>query len=156
LIVQDRPEIEEYFNDYVPEDLKSRISFDRHDFFQPQNLKADLFFLKMILHDWPDKYCVKILRNLLPALKEGGRIIICDNVTLSQRYDEDGKPLVPVFVQRMQAGADLTMLSAFNSKERTIDDWEKLLKQTNERMKFEKVTILPGALWSVLVVKLDG
>lgn len=156
MIVQDRPEIEEYFNDYVPEDLKSRISFDRHDFFQPQNLKADLFFLKMILHDWPDKYCVKILRNLLPALKEGGRIIICDNVTLSQRYDEDGKPLVPVFVQRMQAGADLTMLSAFNSKERTIDDWEKLLKQTNERMKFEKVTILPGALWSVLVVKLDG
>jgi len=156
LIVQDRPEIEEYFNNYVPEDLKSRISFEEHDFFQPQNLKADVFFLKTILHDWPDKYCIKILRNLLLALKEGGRIIICDNVTLPRQYDEDGKSLVPKFVQRMQAGADMTMLSTFNSKERTIDDWEKLLKQTDERLIFEKVTILPGALWSVLVVKFDG
>ena len=35
-----------------------------------------VFYLRMILHDWPDKYCIKILKNLIPALEQNGGIVL--------------------------------------------------------------------------------
>lgn len=37
---------------------------------------ADVYFFKWIFHDWSDKYCIKILRALIPALKKGARIVV--------------------------------------------------------------------------------
>ena len=55
------------------------VTFQVHDFFGEQPVKyADAYFLRMILHDWPDDYCVRILRNLIPALKDGAKILIND------------------------------------------------------------------------------
>lgn len=28
---------------------------------------ADVYFMRAVLHNWPDEYCVRILRNLLPG-----------------------------------------------------------------------------------------
>ena len=36
--------------------------------------------MRAILHDWPDKYAVRILRNLIPGLKEGSTVLINDTV----------------------------------------------------------------------------
>lgn len=80
-MVQDRPEVAEAFATAVPDELKSRVTFQGHDFFTPQVLNADVFFIKMNLHDWPDKYASQILRNLLPQLKTGGRILLCEVVS---------------------------------------------------------------------------
>lgn len=52
-----------------------------HDFFTPQPVKyADVYLLRFILHDYPDRYAVKILENLVPALKDGARLIVMDGV----------------------------------------------------------------------------
>lgn len=53
-----------------------------HDFLlEDQPVKgADVYFFRWILHNWSDKYCVKILRGLIPALKPGAKIILNDNV----------------------------------------------------------------------------
>ena len=60
-----------------------------HDFFDPEpaNLSSSrsgngnlVFYLRMILHDWPDKYCVKILKNLVPALKDGSVVLVNESV----------------------------------------------------------------------------
>ena len=56
-----------------------------HDFFEPEPSKLSsrgnlVFYLRLILHDWPDKYCIKILQNLVPALKNGSIILINDSV----------------------------------------------------------------------------
>ena len=49
------------------------------DFFTLQPIKdADVYFFRAIFHDWPDKYCIQILQNLIPALKTGARVIIQD------------------------------------------------------------------------------
>jgi hypothetical protein len=62
-------------------DLKTRITFMTHDFFQPQPIKAaSVYLLRWILHDWPDKDCVKILKALVPALKHGSRLVICEAI----------------------------------------------------------------------------
>lgn len=44
---------------------------------QPVN-DADVYFPRSTLHGWSDKYCIAILHNLIPALKDGAKIIVND------------------------------------------------------------------------------
>lgn len=75
-IVQDLPDTISGLDSQVPMDLKDRVSGMEHDFLTPQPVKdADIYLLRWILHDWSDKYCVKILQSLTPALKKGAKII---------------------------------------------------------------------------------
>lgn len=57
---------------------QSRLSFMEHNFFDKQPVQADAYMFRWIFHDWPDKACTKILQNLIPALKQGARILIMD------------------------------------------------------------------------------
>ncbi|KAK7966809.1 uncharacterized protein PG986_001086 [Apiospora aurea] len=41
---------------------------------------ADVYFFRWILHNWADKYCTRILRNRIPSLKKGAKLVINDNV----------------------------------------------------------------------------
>ena len=78
-IVQDLPEV--IAGAKIPPDLQreNRLSFMPHDFFTEQPVKnADVYFLRWVLHDWSDKYAVKILQSLIPALKDGARILVSD------------------------------------------------------------------------------
>ena len=61
----------------IPEDLVGRLEFRAQNFFteQPQK-QADVFFMRSILHDWSDKYALQILKNLIPAMKPGSKIIL--------------------------------------------------------------------------------
>lgn len=78
-IVQDLPEVIAGSDSTPPAHVASRVKFMAHDFFTEQPVKgADVYFLRWILHDWSDKYCLKILRSLVPALKNGARIIVGD------------------------------------------------------------------------------
>lgn len=62
----------------VPEQLAARVRFMAHDFFTPQPVTADVYYFRWIFHNWPDKYCIQILRCLIPALKDGARVVIHD------------------------------------------------------------------------------
>lgn len=63
----------------LPEHLKGRIRYVLHDFLTEQPIRdADIYFFRWIFHDWSDEYAVKILRQTIPALKAGARIIIND------------------------------------------------------------------------------
>lgn len=74
-VIEDLPEM--ISGAVVPSDLEARLEFKPHDFFTEQPVKnADVYFMRSILHDWSDKYAILILRNLIPALKPGARIII--------------------------------------------------------------------------------
>lgn len=78
-VVQDTPQTVSLAQEKLPADLHGRVSFEAYDFWTEQRLKnADLYFFKCVLHDWSDLYAVKILRNLVPALKRGARVIIAD------------------------------------------------------------------------------
>ena len=69
----------------VPQGLEGRMQFVAQDFFEVQAIKdADVYLLRWVLHDWPDQCAIKILRNLIPALKRGSRVIINDNVSPGQ------------------------------------------------------------------------
>lgn len=81
LIVQDRPEVVEQGVGRLPQELRHRVAFMAHDFFSEQIVKnADVYFMRFILHDWSDKYAIKILKCLVPALKKGSRVLAQEHV----------------------------------------------------------------------------
>ena len=83
LIVQDLEDTANAGRSTCPEELKDRIKFMTHDFFTEQPVKgADVYFFRAIFHDWPEKYCVKILKSLIPALKKGSKVVIQDPHTM--------------------------------------------------------------------------
>ena len=78
-IVQDLPDTIAGLDSRVPEPLRNNITGMAHDFLTPQPVHgADIYLFRWILHDWSDKYCVKILKCLVPALKKGAKIVISD------------------------------------------------------------------------------
>jgi trans-aconitate methyltransferase len=78
LVVQELPEV--VANAQRDESLDVR--FMEHSFFEEQPVKgAEVYLFRWILHNWPDKYCVRILRGLVPALKKGAKVLVMDGVS---------------------------------------------------------------------------
>lgn len=75
-IVQDLPET--VATAEVPPNLANRFEFVAHDFFTEQTVSADIYLFRWILHTWSDKYAIKILRNLVRALKFGARVVVVE------------------------------------------------------------------------------
>jgi hypothetical protein len=77
LVVQELPEV--VANSVPDEELN--VSFMAHSIFEEQPVKgAEVYLYRWIMHNWPDKYCVKILKALVPALKKGARVLVMDMV----------------------------------------------------------------------------
>jgi hypothetical protein len=78
-VVQDLPKVIQDAKAELPEELSDRVTYMAHDFFTEQPVKdADIYYFRWILHDWSDKYCLKILKALIPALKSGARLLLSE------------------------------------------------------------------------------
>ena len=78
-IVQDLPATIAEAPTDLPAGVGDRVSFMSHDFLTEQPVKgADIYQFRWIFHNWSDKYCVKILQALIPALKKGVKVVIND------------------------------------------------------------------------------
>ena len=79
-IVQDQAHVVAKYQDKIPPDLAGRLTYMEHDFFTPQPVSCELYYFRWILHDWSDKYAIRILRALIPALVRGAQILINDHI----------------------------------------------------------------------------
>ena len=65
----------------IPDAIADHVTFMAYDLIHEQSVKdADIYFFRAIFHNWPDQYCVKILRNHIVALKPGARLIVNDSL----------------------------------------------------------------------------
>lgn len=129
-------------------EIASRISYMPHDFFQPQPVvDADVYLLRMIIHDWPDAEALKILLSLVTAMKPGARLLIMDTVL------PQAGTIMTVEESRLRV-RDLTMMQVFNAKEREADDWEVLLKSAG--LQIDNVNQPEGSVMSVMDVSERG
>lgn len=79
VVVQTLPQVVEAMP--VPEELQARVRLMAHDLFSPQPVKgADVYFLRWCLHNWSNKHCIRMLQALVPALKNGARVIIQETI----------------------------------------------------------------------------
>jgi hypothetical protein len=79
--------------------------------------QADAYFMKMILHDWSDEECVKILSNIRTAAPPGGRVFVVEHIVPA--------PDVPHFSKLF----DIHMMCALTGCERTEDEYARLLQR---------------------------
>ncbi|KAF2968701.1 hypothetical protein GQX73_g4910 [Xylaria multiplex] len=93
-----------------------------HDFFTSQPIKgARAYYLRHVLHDWPDNECIEILKNIKSAMTQESRILI-DEIVL------------PEYGAHWRATQlDLAMGGCFAGMERSQVDWEILLNKANLR-----------------------
>lgn len=142
LIVQDRLEVvamaQEPKTTVIPAELQDRVSFQVHDFYQPQITPADVYFFRKTLLNHTDKDAGRVIQALSPVLKSGNRLLIMDFV------QSDG-PIETTPTERFTRAVDLQMLLYYNSRYRTLDEWKDLVSANDPRLEFETACTPPGS-----------
>jgi len=97
---------------------KTGIEFLARSFFDDLPAPTDLFVLKHVLHDWDDITARRILTNCRHALRDGGRVLICEMVI------EPGPQGIPALI------LDIEMLAGPGGRERTKADFSRLFAES--------------------------
>jgi hypothetical protein len=114
------------------------------DIFSCAKIGAAAYFLRHILHDWPDSACIDILRQIIPAMdEEHSRILICDQVMSEE------SPSIPSILY------DIDMMSMFGGKERQLSEWKVLIAEADERLRITHVRKSPTSPTTIMEVRLQ-
>ncbi|PYI09955.1 S-adenosyl-L-methionine-dependent methyltransferase [Aspergillus sclerotiicarbonarius CBS 121057] len=114
LVLQDLPIVINAMTEFP-----TGIECQGHDFFDEQPVKgAKAYYLRTVLHDWPDKQARQILAKIREAMAPDSLLLI--NETLIPESN----------VALSSAQADLTMMVSFASLERTKAQFENLLNES--------------------------
>ncbi|KAI3333406.1 O-methyltransferase-domain-containing protein [Ustulina deusta] len=117
-------------------DGDERVTFQQHDFFNPQPVHdASAFILRQCLHNNSDDDAVKIVRAIVPALERcaPGTPLLINEVVLPEpgtatRYEEHNLRQV-----------DFCMMVVLGAKQRTEGEFGKLIKEADERLEIVAV-----------------
>jgi O-methyltransferase domain len=100
----------------------NRVELAEGDFFQSVPSGADAYMMKHIIHDWDDEHSIRILKNILNAMNENAKVLIIEMVV-----PEGNDPSPSKFL-------DLQMLCMETGKERTEEEYRKLLEASGFRL----------------------
>jgi precorrin-6B methylase 2 len=78
---------------------------------------ADLYLLKHILHDWNDDEAVSILKRCRESIRPGGKIVVIEIL-----LGEVNEPAVGTLM-------DLNMMVMLTGRERTLDEYRRLIEK---------------------------
>lgn len=104
------------------EGLDGRCEIVAGDFFESVPRGSDAYILKNVLHDWDDERAVIILKNCRRAMRKGSRLLVLEVI-------------LPVLEDRSFGGLlDLNMLVMSGGRERTKDEFQRLLDASGFRL----------------------
>ena len=89
-----------------------------------------VYYFRWIIHNYSTPYAIKLLKNLIPALKPGARIIIND-ICLRPAGTENA------WDDQITRSMDLIMLVLLNSQERDEAEFRELFYQADPRYEFK-------------------
>ncbi|KAH8879499.1 S-adenosyl-L-methionine-dependent methyltransferase [Thozetella sp. PMI_491] len=133
----------------LPAGLQDRVTFMAHDFFTTQPVTADVYYFRSIFHNWADKYCIKILQNLVPALRPGARIIIHERIL-------PGIESLTTTDARRAINLDIGMLQLLNSQQREMHEWAVLFSRADSRFRYLGAHQPPGAIRWIIEAEWQG
>lgn len=96
--------------------LQDRCKYLKGNMFE-QVPSADLYMMKMILHDWNDEECIKILSNIEKSAPENSRVFIIEHLIPDANTPHFSKLF------------DIHMMCATTGRERTLEEYKAILKQ---------------------------
>ncbi|KAI1348227.1 S-adenosyl-L-methionine-dependent methyltransferase [Xylaria sp. FL0043] len=124
----------------LTDDVKQRISFTQHSFFEPQprreNDPAAAYLLRQCTHNWCDRDVVTMFRCLVPGLESSGPAtpLLVNDIVMP----EPGESW-PRLLERDLRQIDMIMLVSFGGKQRTKAEFEALLREADPRYEVRKV-----------------
>ncbi|KAI0203441.1 S-adenosyl-L-methionine-dependent methyltransferase [Astrocystis sublimbata] len=146
VIVQNPGVVSDEADAKVPKELNGRVRFMCHDLFKQQPVKADVYFLRRILHNHTDKACVRILRALIPALRPGSRILV-NEIVLEEKSEE-----VSLWEETVLRSTDQSTGAVANGRERSIDEWLALVAEADPRFQLQKILQPIGSALAFVIV----
>ncbi|RDA89826.1 hypothetical protein CP533_6954 [Ophiocordyceps camponoti-saundersi (nom. inval.)] len=136
-----------------PEEIRSRITFQSHDFFTPQpedGTRPSAYLLRIILHDWPREKALQILSHLARAIKKNGASIVIMETVLPP--PGAGASLLTEASLRVR---DMIMMENFNSGERGEEEWDELFAGSEPRLRLLRREQPAGSHLALMIVGLD-
>jgi hypothetical protein len=114
---------------------EDRITVVSGNFLENIPVKADLYILKNIIHNWNDEQSALILSNIGRCMPESAKILIIDMIV-----PEHGGSPTPSLL-------DIQMLASFqNGRERTLKEFEVVVSRAGLRISRVVPTIAPISL----------
>ncbi|KAH7393263.1 O-methyltransferase-domain-containing protein [Cadophora sp. MPI-SDFR-AT-0126] len=139
LILQDLPTTIESLDSTALN--KQGIELMGHDFFTPQPIHgAKVYYLKMILHDWPSTQCVQILSQLKAGLKPGHSKIVLNEIVIPEQN-----------AGWFETSVDVLMMHVHSAQERREREWRELVGKV-EGLKVTKIWDVEGAVEKVIEI----
>lgn len=115
LVVQDLPQVIESIDGALPDGIVAI----GHNMFEPQPIRgAKAYYLRTVLHDWPDKQALDVLARIREVMAEDSVLLINEH-TAPESLEV---PVIPVTL-------DIQMMEVFSSLERTEEQWVSLLER---------------------------
>jgi hypothetical protein len=128
-IIYDLPYVAVSAKNYISQNnLTHRCDFIGGDFFKMIPGDGEVYLLRVILHDWDDEKVHIILNNCRNTMKKTSKLIIIEKVVM----DGEFKPSACL--------GDINMLVSLTGKERTMQEYKKLLAQSGFRLNAVKPT----------------
>jgi hypothetical protein len=113
----DRPHVIERARAGIESGIADRCEFESGDFFESVPAGADVYFMRHIIHDWPDDLCVQIFRNIRRVIGPNARLLLVEQIVPENNEPSPAKAF------------DMTMmLFPPNGLERTEKEYRELLK----------------------------
>jgi len=85
--------------------VADRVTTVARSFFEPLPSGADLYLLKNVLADWPDREALALLRRCAEAARPAGRVVVAGGVS----PDEAGTPSPALLMMVLVSGKDRTL-----------------------------------------------
>jgi hypothetical protein len=148
ITLQDLPDVIEQARSYWTKEYPQAVQEKRADFVAFDFMKEgpvkeqNVYYVRHVIHDWPDTICVVILKNIRQAMTSGSRLFIHEYI-LQGAHTETFKggrntvlapqPLLPNYGAGniRHYNQDLNMLCMMNAGERTLDEFITLGNQAN-------------------------
>ena len=92
--------------------VADRVTAVAQSFFDPLPGGADLYILKSVIHDWPDREATAILKRCAEAARPSGRIVVFTGAGPGE-----------------EASPELLMMVLVGGKARTLDEFREMARQ---------------------------
>ncbi|KAL2201530.1 S-adenosyl-L-methionine-dependent methyltransferase [Corynascus similis CBS 632.67] len=128
----------------LSDSVRDRISFTHANFFEPQQyVGASAYLIRQCTHNWADHDVVKILKAIVPGLEGSapGTPLLINDMIMPEPGSE-----VPRLWERERRQADMVMLVCYGAKQRTVSEFNSLLKEADPRYVIRQVHGEKGAL----------
>ncbi|KAF9034506.1 O-methyltransferase-domain-containing protein [Rhodocollybia butyracea] len=150
IVLQDSPQTiqqaKENFLKLCPKAIENqKVQFKALDFLLEVPVSGcDIYFLKNILHDWPDKECIEILNGIKGVMSPMSRVLVHEYILQHANKESESatklapEPLLPNYgVGGIRSyNLDLEMMVCYNGEERHLEQFISLGKQAG--LKFIK------------------